>query len=143
LSERSKLWILAVGGLVFAQAYGSVLIKPGFALTVFSDVTQCILLLSATAALLPNISQNQGRTRLFWALMTLGILFLLCRKLPDFFVRMLFWLRGLGHFRVKAVGMQNLPMDGPVILATNGTIHEEMRQAAREISQRDPAAPLR
>ena len=75
MSERSKLWILAVGGLVFAQAYGSVLIKPGFALTVFSDVTQCILLLSATAALLPNISQNQGRTRLFWALMTLGILF--------------------------------------------------------------------
>jgi MFS family permease len=53
------------------------------------------------------------------ALMTLAILLALVRKLPDFFVRMLFWLRGLGHFRVKAVGMQNLPMDGPVILATN------------------------
>src|SRR6266550_227117 len=75
LTERSKLWILAAGGLVFAQAYASVLIKPGFDLTVFSDVTQCILLLSATAALLPNITQNQGRTRLFWALMTLGVLF--------------------------------------------------------------------
>jgi len=75
LTERSKLWILAAGGLVFAQAYASVLMKPGFALTVFSDVTQCILLLSATAALLPNIAQNQGRTRLFWALMTLGVLF--------------------------------------------------------------------
>ena len=75
MTERSKLWILAAGGLVFAQAYASVLMKPGFALTVFSDVTQCILLLSATAALLPNIAQNQGRTRLFWALMTLGVLF--------------------------------------------------------------------
>jgi signal transduction histidine kinase len=75
LSERSKLWILAAGGLVFAQAYASVLMKPGFALTVFSDVTQCILLLSAVAALLPNIGQNQGRTRLFWSLMTVGILF--------------------------------------------------------------------
>jgi signal transduction histidine kinase len=75
LSERSKLWVLAAGGLVFAQAYASVLMKPGFALTVFSDVTQCILLLSATAALLPNIASNQGRTRLFWALMTLGIAF--------------------------------------------------------------------
>jgi signal transduction histidine kinase len=75
LTERSKLWILAASGLVFAQAYASVLMKPGFSLTVFSDVTQCILLLSATAALLPNITQNQGRTRLFWALMTMGVLF--------------------------------------------------------------------
>jgi len=75
LSERSKLWILAAGCLVFAQACASALIPPGFALTVFSDVTQCILLLSATAALLPNITRSQGRTRLFWGLMTLGIVF--------------------------------------------------------------------
>jgi myo-inositol-1(or 4)-monophosphatase len=34
-------------------------------------------------------------------------------------------------------------LGGPVILATNGTIHEEMREIALEISQRDPAAPLR
>ena len=40
---------LAAGCLVFAQACASVLIAPGFALTVFSDVTQCILLLSGTA----------------------------------------------------------------------------------------------
>jgi signal transduction histidine kinase len=75
LSERSKLWILAAGCLVFAQACASALIPSGFALTVFSDVTQCILLLSATAALLPNVTRNQGRTRLFWGLMTLGIVF--------------------------------------------------------------------
>jgi MFS family permease len=60
----------------------------------------------------------------FWlflgaALMTLGILILLVRKLPDFFVRTLFWLRSLGKFRLRAVGMQHLPTDGPVILATN------------------------
>ncbi len=53
------------------------------------------------------------------ALMTLGILVLLVRKLPDFFVRMLFWLRSIGKFRLKAVGMENLPTEGPVILATN------------------------
>src|SRR5215468_1157812 len=34
-------------------------------------------------------------------------------------------------------------LGGPMILATNGSIHEEMRRAALEISQRDPAAPLR
>jgi myo-inositol-1(or 4)-monophosphatase len=32
---------------------------------------------------------------------------------------------------------------GPVILATNGIIHEEARGVALEISHRDPSAPLR
>ncbi len=53
------------------------------------------------------------------ALMTLGILMLLCRKLPDFFVRMVFWFKSLGKFHIKAVGMQHLPTEGPVILTTN------------------------
>ncbi|MGB2642356.1 MAG: inositol monophosphatase family protein [Candidatus Acidiferrum sp.] len=35
------------------------------------------------------------------------------------------------------------PLGGPVILATNGLIHEETREVALEISRRDPAAPLR
>lgn len=81
MSERSKLWILAAGCFVFAQVCASILIAPGFALTVFSDVTQCILLLSATAALLPNIARNQARARLFWGLMTLGIVFWLSYQL--------------------------------------------------------------
>ncbi len=75
MSERSKLWILAAGCFVFAQVCASVLIAPGFALTIFSDVTQCILLLSGMAALLPNVARNHGRARLFWLLMTLGIVF--------------------------------------------------------------------
>src|SRR5712671_2656342 len=33
-------------------------------------------------------------------------------------------------------------LGGPVILATNSLIHEEMREIALAISQRDPAAPL-
>ncbi len=33
-------------------------------------------------------------------------------------------------------------LGGPVILATNSLIHEEMRETALAISQRDPAAPL-
>jgi signal transduction histidine kinase len=81
LSERSKLWILAAGCFVFAQACASILITPGFALTVFSDVTQCILLLTGTAALLPNIARNHGRTRIFWGLMTLGVVFWLSYQL--------------------------------------------------------------
>ena len=81
MSERSKLWILAAAGLVFAQGCASLLIAPGFALNVFSDVTQCVLLLSGTAALLPNIRKNHGRARLFWSLMTLGIFFWLTYQL--------------------------------------------------------------
>ena len=34
-------------------------------------------------------------------------------------------------------------LGGPVILATNGLIHEEARSVALEISRRDPSAPLR
>lgn len=65
---------------------------------------------------------NEGLPRyLFFgaALMTIGILVLLVRKLPDFFVRLLFWMQSLGRFRLKAVGMQHLPTSGPVLLATN------------------------
>ena len=53
------------------------------------------------------------------ALMTLGILLLLCWRLPDFLIRTLCWFRCLGRFRLRAVNLHNLPTHGPVILATN------------------------
>jgi MFS family permease len=53
------------------------------------------------------------------SVMTLGILLLLCRQLPDFFVRALLWLRSHGRHRLRVVGVNNLPSNGPVILATN------------------------
>jgi MFS family permease len=65
---------------------------------------------------------NRALPRLLFigaSLMTLGILVLLCRQLPDFFLRALLWLRALGRYRLKVVGMQNLPANGPVLLATN------------------------
>ena len=58
---------------MFAQAVASILLRQSFPLTVLSDVTQCVLLLSGTAALMPNILRNHGRARLFWILMTLGL----------------------------------------------------------------------
>jgi MFS family permease len=53
------------------------------------------------------------------SLMTLAILLLLCRQMPDFFVRSLVWVRSLGGVRLRVVGLNNLPAEGPVILATN------------------------
>jgi MFS family permease len=51
--------------------------------------------------------------------MTTIILVLLVSKLPDFFVRMFYWMRSVGKRQLKAVGMDHLPTSGPVILATN------------------------
>jgi 1-acyl-sn-glycerol-3-phosphate acyltransferase len=60
--------------------------------------------------------------------MTLGILVLLCRQLPDFFVRSLLWLRSWGRYRLRVVGGNNMPVSGPVILATNCTHVESCLQ---------------
>lgn len=53
------------------------------------------------------------------AAMTLAILLVLCRQLPDFFVRSLLWVRSHGRYRLRSVGVNHLPTDGPAILATN------------------------
>jgi signal transduction histidine kinase len=81
MSARYKLWILASCALVVAQAAASLVLHPGFALTAFSDIAQFALLLSGVSALLPNAFATRGRTRLFWALMTLGIAFWLVYQL--------------------------------------------------------------
>src|SRR5207253_1977168 len=47
------------------------------------------------------------------AVLIAGMLLLLCRKLPDFFVRALLWLRSHGRYRLRVIGQQNLPSDGP------------------------------
>lgn len=73
VSERSKTWIVAASALVFAQAGASLILRPSFTLIAFSDITQCILLLSGTLSFLPNALTSRGRTRLFWALMMLGM----------------------------------------------------------------------
>lgn len=73
MSDRSKTWVVAAAVLVFAQAGASLILRPSFALTAVSDVTQCLLLLSGALSFLPNVVATRGRTRLFWALMMLGL----------------------------------------------------------------------
>jgi MFS family permease len=75
----------------------------------------------ADAAIAPVYNKEGLPTYLFLsaALMTLAILLLLCRQLPDFFVRALLWLRSHGRYHLKVIGVNNLPSEGPVILATN------------------------
>jgi myo-inositol-1(or 4)-monophosphatase len=59
------------------------------------------------------------------------------------------WDTGAGVLLVQEAGGaisdfegQPYELGGPVVLATNGLIHEEMRTTALAISQRDPSAPL-
>jgi len=75
MSERSRLWIVGVAALVCAQAVASLCLPQGFVLVALSDITQFILLLAGTVAMLPNVLATRGRIRLFWALMMLGMTF--------------------------------------------------------------------
>ena len=81
MTKRSHICILIASGLVVAQSVASLVLRQTFALTVVSDLTQCVLLLSGALSLLPNIAVTRGRTRLFWALMTLGVAFWLAYQL--------------------------------------------------------------
>ena len=65
-------------GLVLAQILASLLMRRGDALTIASDLIQGALLLVATAAYLPNTARERCPTlhiRLFWILMSAGMLF--------------------------------------------------------------------
>src|SRR4030081_2553170 len=78
---HSKLWsavaIACLGVLVAA----TLLLPQSFPLTAFSDVIQCVLLISGTLSFVPHVLKSQGRMRLFWALMTAGIAFWLVYQL--------------------------------------------------------------
>jgi MFS family permease len=71
---------------------------------------------------LATVYNNEGLPRYLFigaGLITLLTLVMLRRQLPDLFLRSLVWLRSLGRYRLRVVGIHNLPTDGPVILTTN------------------------
>ncbi|MGA7379843.1 MAG: HAMP domain-containing sensor histidine kinase [Terriglobales bacterium] len=75
MSRRSKLWIFTASGLLCAQAAASLVLPQGFVLIALSDLTQLLLLLSGTMALLLVAWSSHGRARMFWAMMTMGLAF--------------------------------------------------------------------
>lgn len=50
---------------------------------------------------------------------TLLAVLALCRRLPDFFVRSALWLGAWRRPQLRVDGLENLPVDGPVLLAAN------------------------
>jgi signal transduction histidine kinase len=81
LSKRSKLWVAAVAALLASFVLSALLLPRSFQLTAFSDIVQCLLLGSGAAAFFPLARRSQGRMRLFWSLITLGISFQLTYQL--------------------------------------------------------------
>ena len=78
MAVRTKIWMSLLVGLVLAQIATSLFMRRGDALTIASDLIQGWLLLVATAAYLPNTARSRCPTlhiRLFWILMSMGMLF--------------------------------------------------------------------
>lgn len=70
--KLERQWTLASGLLVFAYLGCAVLAAPGYRLTAFGDLVQCLLLLAVTACFAINLEARRRKSRIFWAMMTLG-----------------------------------------------------------------------
>ena len=73
LNKSSKLWFGALAVLLAGQVLAALFAKQSFGLTAFSDILQCVLLLSGALAFVPLAIPSRGRTRLFWILIVLGL----------------------------------------------------------------------
>ena len=71
----AKIWIAVVAVCLATLALATTFLHQSFFLTALSDVIQCILLLSGTMALVPQVLRSRGRMRLFWTLIGAGITF--------------------------------------------------------------------
>ncbi len=83
MRTTTKLWLAAVAACLAILVLAALILPKSFRLTSLSDIIQCLLLLSATLALIPLASQSRGRLRLFWTLIVTGIAF--------WFAYQLFW----------------------------------------------------
>lgn len=71
----SKVWGAVVALCLATLVLAALFLPQSFLLTALSDIIQCILLLSGTMALVPQILRARGRLRLFWTLIGTGITF--------------------------------------------------------------------
>ncbi len=68
----TKAWVVVASLLVCAQLVLALSMRPSYPLTVFGDISQCVLILGALLSVIPIAFQADGRTRLFGWLMSLG-----------------------------------------------------------------------
>ena len=58
------------------------------------------------------------------SVMTAGMLYLICRQLPDFFTRALLYVFSQRRYHLRVDGLTHLPQDGPAILVTNSELFD-------------------
>ena len=81
MPKSSKLWFGALAAIMAAQVLAAFLGHRSFGLTAFSDILQCVLLLSGTLAFMPLAARSHGRSRLFWLLIVGGLWLWTCYQL--------------------------------------------------------------
>ena len=81
MNLRSKVWLSAVATALVSLIAAALLLPQSSGLKTFSDIIQCVLLASGAASFVPLARSAQGRLRLFWTLMALGIAFWLSYQL--------------------------------------------------------------
>ena len=91
MRTHTKLWTAAVAACLATLVLAALFLHQSFRLTALSDVIQCLLLFSGTAALIPHAVRSRGRLRLFWTLIATGIAFWLIYQL--FWTYYEVWLR--------------------------------------------------
>ncbi len=79
--KRSNLWLAASVGTLAAFIALAVILPRSFALMAFSDIVQCLLLISGATAFCSLALRSHGRVRLFWSLVTLSVAFWLLYQL--------------------------------------------------------------
>ena len=67
------MWLVAVGGVLAAFIVSALVMRPSFRLSAICDVTDSLLLASATASFIALALRSRGRMRMFWSLIALGI----------------------------------------------------------------------
>lgn len=81
LSKVSKFWLAIVASMMFAAIVSATFLPRSFGLTAFSDIIQCLLLLSGCLAFVPLALHARGRVRFFWFLILSGLTFWLAYQL--------------------------------------------------------------
>ena len=109
-TARSYGWLIGTWAVVLGGYTAAVLtIKPGYSLTAFGDLTQCVLPLLVNGCLLLNAGTSQWRRNIFWMLLALSCTLwmfgqfqwayfevYLRQPLPDLFAGdIIFFLRGI------------------------------------------------
>lgn len=69
-----RLFLASAGALLVVCLGIATLADPGFARTVFADVSQFVLVAAAFVLMARNVHSARGRARIFWVLMSLGML---------------------------------------------------------------------